>query len=107
MTAASSQAVANSMSRQIMPTKTKAGGVSARMGTSAASQTDRRAIVNASKPKAHPIGRRDQQEHAARPRRNRIDQRPQHGHRRRLPITERVLGNVLVNEFRIVGHDAG
>jgi hypothetical protein len=51
MTAASSQDVANSMSRQMMPTKTNAGGASARMGTSAANQTDRRAIVNASTPK--------------------------------------------------------
>ena len=32
--------------------------------------------------------------------------RPQHGHRRRLPVTERVFGNVFVNEFRIIGHDA-
>ena len=52
MTAASSQVVAKSMSRQIMPTKAKAGGANARMSARTAAEPDRRANVNASRPKA-------------------------------------------------------
>ena len=53
-----------------------------------------------------PIGRDDQQEHAARPRRDRIDQPPQHGHRRRLPVAQHAFGDVLEDVFCVIGHDA-
>ena len=52
--------------------------------------------------KGQPIGRRCQQEHAGRARRDRIDQRPEHRHRRRLPVAQSVLCDVLVNELGIV-----
>ena len=50
--AANSHDVANSTSRQMMPTKTKAGGDSASNSSTTASQIERRASVNASRPKA-------------------------------------------------------
>ena len=49
--AASSQVVANSTSRQIIPTKTKAGGSSANNGSNNAKRRERRATANASRPK--------------------------------------------------------
>ena len=49
--AASSQATANNTSRQIMPTNTNAGGVSAMSGVASASHAERRAAVSASRPK--------------------------------------------------------
>ena len=51
ITAASSQVVANNISRQMIPTKTKAGGVSANSGSKSANRLERRAIAKASKPK--------------------------------------------------------
>ena len=57
--------------------------------------------------KGQPIGRRYQQEHAGRARRDRIDQSPEHRHHRRLPVAQSVFCDVLVNELGIVSHDAG
>ncbi len=51
MTAASNQVVANSTSRQMVPTNMKAGGISARIGTRIASHISRRAVAKASNPK--------------------------------------------------------
>ena len=50
--AASSHVVANSTSRQIIPTKTKAGGIKANSGTNRAIARERGAIASASTPKA-------------------------------------------------------
>ena len=57
--------------------------------------------------KAEPVRGRDQQEHAGRAGRDRVDHAPQHGHDRGLPVAEHALADVLVDEFCVVGHDAG
>ena len=106
-TAASSQLVANSTSRQMIPTKTKAGGVSASSGSNSASRRRAARQRECQQAKAEPVRGRDQQEHAARAGRDRVDHAPQHGHDRGLPVAEHTLGDVLVDEFRVVGHDAG
>ena len=106
-TTASSQVTANSTSRHSTPTRTKAGGNSARIGGSAPSRGGAARKREAKHAKGQPIGRRYQQEHAGRARRDRIDQRPEHRHHRRLPVTQSVLCDVLVNELGIVRHDAG
>ena len=49
---ASSHVTANSTSRQMMPTKTKAGGTSTKIGNSSAGQIESGASVNANIPKA-------------------------------------------------------
>ena len=54
-----------------------------------------------------PVQRGDQQKHAGRARRQRIDQPPEDGHQRRLPVAEVPVLDVTVNERCVVGQVAG
>src|SRR6185369_14824654 len=55
---------------------------------------------------AQPIGKRDEEKHAARAGGDRVDHPPQHAHERRLPVAEALVSHVLIDEGGIVGQVA-
>ena len=107
MLAASNQQVANNTSRQMIPTKTNAGGISARNGSNSATRFARAASANEARPKPSQYEVAISRNMLPGPGAIGSITPHSHGHDRRLPVAANALGDVLIDKLGIVGHDAG